>query len=290
MKVFISWSGEYSFKVALVFRDWLPSVIQSIDPFVSSDIDKGARWSTDISKELEESSYGILCVTHENIDSPWLNFEAGALSKAVDKSKVSPFLFGVKRTEIKGQVPILLFQSTIYEAEDVYKLLKSINNACGDNKLSDERLTSIFDIWWSVLEEQLDELLSELEKKKIDKSLPPQTKKDNGVELIEEILELVRSQQRILNSPEDLIPENYLRYVLATRQVAEIIPRDAIIGLTKGIQNLTEKIGIIDITRNIDNKAIEELRAILHFLGRIIAGIDIRYERSRRRKESEGEK
>lgn len=118
MKVFLSWSGDLSHKTALIFRDWLPSVIQSILPYVSSeDIDKGARWSTDIAKELEDSTYGILCVTKENVHAPWLTFEAGALSKTMDKAAVSPFLFDIKRSEVSG--PILQFQSTIFEKEDI---------------------------------------------------------------------------------------------------------------------------------------------------------------------------
>jgi len=103
MKVFLSWSGAKSHKVALVFRDWLPSVIQEITPYVSSeDIDKGARWSTDIAKELEDSTFGMLCVTKENISAPWLTFEAGALSKTMDKSFVSPFLLAVFANRVGG--------------------------------------------------------------------------------------------------------------------------------------------------------------------------------------------
>jgi hypothetical protein len=120
MKVFLSWSGDISHKVACAFRDWLPSVLQSVRPYVSSeDIDKGARWSTDIAAELAESSYGVLVVTRDNIAAPWVNFEAGALSKALEKSRVSPFLFGVKRSDVHG--PLLQFQSTILEKEDIFK-------------------------------------------------------------------------------------------------------------------------------------------------------------------------
>ena len=67
----------------------------------SEDIDKGARWSTDIAKELEDCSFGILCVTKENLEAPWLLFEAGALSKMMQKGAVCPFLFDLKMAEIK---------------------------------------------------------------------------------------------------------------------------------------------------------------------------------------------
>lgn len=199
MKVFLSWSGELSHKIALVFRDWLPSVIQSIIPYVSSeDIDKGARWSTDIAKELENSTYGILCVTKENFHAPWLTFEAGALSKTMEKSAVSPFLFDIKRSEVSG--PILQFQSTIFEKEDIKKLVFSLNRACDSDILPDERLEKAFSVWYPTLEEQLNNLL------KISSSNPPQTKEDSPInstsEILEEILDLTRNNQKLLRNPD----------------------------------------------------------------------------------------
>src|ERR1051326_1201012 len=82
MKVFISWSGPLSQKLAAMLRVWLPSVIQVVKPYYSpDDINKGTRWAAEISKELEESQVGLLCITPDNLYSPWIMFEAGALSK-----------------------------------------------------------------------------------------------------------------------------------------------------------------------------------------------------------------
>src|SRR5947209_2821697 len=101
MKVFISWSGERSKAVAEALRYWLPKVIQAIEPWMSADdIEKGTRWRSGIADELEQSSVGIICVTRENLDSTWIHFEDGALSKQQQNKFMCTFLFGLAHTDI----------------------------------------------------------------------------------------------------------------------------------------------------------------------------------------------
>lgn len=204
MKVFISWSGATSLKVAQIFREWLPSVIQSIEPYVSSeDIDKGARWSTDIATELANSTFGILCVTKDNFEAPWLSFEAGALSKTMEKSFVTPFLFDIKRSEVKG--PILQFQSTIFEQEDIKKMVKTLNKASGDSGISETRLDNYFDVWYPTLEKRLNELKSEIISINEDNK---EQHNDHSSEMLEEILELSRDNQKLLRTPDAKLYED----------------------------------------------------------------------------------
>lgn len=226
MKVFLSWSGNMSHKVALVFRDWFPSVIQSIEPYVSSeDIDKGARWSTDIAKELEDSTFGILCVTKENINAPWLTFEAGALSKTMDKSFVSPFLFDIKRSEVDG--PILQFQSTIFQKEDIKKLIKTLNKACGEGSIPEARLDKAFEVWYPTLEEELSKIKETIEpvesKGEVAKS---STETENiSSEILEEILELARSNQKLLRNPDPSITNGIEKLQMLTEEANQKINR-----------------------------------------------------------------
>lgn len=200
MKVFLSWSGTRSHKVALVFREWLPSVIQDIVPYVSSeDIDKGARWSTDIAKELSDSQFGILCVTRENISAPWLTFEAGALSKQVEKSSVNPFLFDIKRSELDG--PLLQFQSTIFEKEDLKKLVATLNKSCGDNGLSSERLDRAFEVWYPTLEKDLNQI-TDVDPSNEDVDSTSESHVSETQKILEEILELTRINQKLIRNPD----------------------------------------------------------------------------------------
>lgn len=209
MKVFISWSGETSFEVAKILKEWIPCVIQDVQPYFSSeDIDKGARWSTDIAKELEAASFGILCVTKDNLESQWLNFEAGALSKAIDKSKVCPLLFRLKPSDISNS-PILQFQMTNVEEKDIYKLFKSINASLGDEGLDETRLEKVFNTFWP----QMDAAFKAIDDSK-SKSESQVVKKSESTEILEEMLELLRSQQMILRRPERILPVEYIQEVL----------------------------------------------------------------------------
>src|SRR5262249_38283677 len=133
MKVFLSWSGRKSREIATAFHDWLPYVIQTVKPFISTgDIDKGKRWSEVLASELDEVAYGIIFITQDNFKEPWINFEAGAISKAINVSYVSPFLFDVVPSRILG--PLQQFQFTVNDREDIFNLLRSINNRLGDEQ------------------------------------------------------------------------------------------------------------------------------------------------------------
>lgn len=57
------------------------------------DIDKGTRNIPAIARNLDETQFGIICLTPENLNAAWLLFEAGALSKIQYDSRVWTFLY-----------------------------------------------------------------------------------------------------------------------------------------------------------------------------------------------------
>lgn len=182
MKIFISWSGNRSKSVAEALYRWLKDVIQFLDPWMSTEnIEKGARWASDVAKILEDSKVGILCLTRENLTAPWLLFEAGALAKSLEDTFVCPYLVDLKPTELTE--PLSHFQTSIANEEDTYKLLKTINKALGDRALSEEQLSRAFTKWWPELEKDLAKIPASQE--------TSQPLRDDR-ELLEEVLSLAR--------------------------------------------------------------------------------------------------
>lgn len=155
VRVFISWSGEESRAVALALRDWLPVVIQSLDPWCSdTDIEAGANWNSTIGNELSTAKFGIICVTRENQNRPWLNFEAGAISKLV--SNAAPVLVDFDSKSDLQAGPISSLQVTMLDREGILRLLVDINRKL-DRPLAEQLLRSSFDNGISELEVRLQQ-------------------------------------------------------------------------------------------------------------------------------------
>lgn len=157
MKLFISWSGENSKRIAYALRDWLPMVLQAVKPWMSSyDIEKGNRWHSEMTFQLQESSFGILCLTPDNLNAPWVLFEAGALSKSIDGSHVVPYLYGFDPSELRG--PLVQFQAALANKEDTKRLIFSLNRVLEENRLAESVLDEIYEIMWPRLEAKLREI------------------------------------------------------------------------------------------------------------------------------------
>jgi hypothetical protein len=155
MRVFISWSGHRSHDVAEALAGWLRKVIQSAEPWVSSDMERGVKWLAEISKSLDTHSIGILCVTPGNVRAPWLNFEAGALSKQIgDDVRVIPYLLDF-RSVSELQPPLGQFNASLADEDGTCDLVKTLN-AQSDPKLSDVDLNETFKMWWPNLRDKLE--------------------------------------------------------------------------------------------------------------------------------------
>lgn len=187
-QVFVSWSGDQSRDVAKALSDWIPIVLQSVQPWISMDIEAGDRWSPEIAARLEASSFGIVCVTPSNLNEPWIHFEAGAVGKAVKSSKVVPYLLGMKLHELPGG-PLAQFQAKEASLDGTKEMMVTLNSVLPEERrLDDARLKTTFDAFWPKLKAKLDEALSKA---------PPAPKTERTVpDMVGEILETVRRMER----------------------------------------------------------------------------------------------
>jgi hypothetical protein len=153
----------------------------------ADDIDKGTRWRSGIANELEQSSVGIICLTRENLDSRWIHFEAGALSKQQQTTLICTLLIDLEPTDVRD--PLAQFQHTRASKDDLLKLLSTINNILGESKRSESQLNETFDVWWPKLEQRLSNLTASTQLA----SSP--VRKDR--EILAEILEIVRALRSV---------------------------------------------------------------------------------------------
>jgi hypothetical protein len=225
MNIFLSWSGERSKKMADALELWLPLVLYYVNPWSSKKIPAGQRWFSEVGNELEKADFGIICLTKDNLEAPWIMFEAGAISKEVSISSVCPYLLDVEISDIAGKSPLGQFQAKKTDKDSTFELLQSINEKAPEPRDS-RTLERAFDGLWPQLAQQLKtsagdpkqtrhrvrpqpEILEDLVQtvmavnQRIDQLETP-----TKAEILEDLLENVRTVDQRLNQLETTVALN----------------------------------------------------------------------------------
>jgi tetratricopeptide (TPR) repeat protein len=185
MQIFISWSGDRSRSLAIQLHEWLRTVIQRAETWMSErDIEVGQRWTEELSARIKQAHFGILCVSPENKTSPWLHFEAGALAEVIGSARVVPILLSMKRAELG--YPLAQFQAVEANRDGVLQLTTSINRGLGSQRLDAVILNNAFNANWPSLETALERLSAPIP----NVSVPG---KRTDRQILEEMLNTVRA-------------------------------------------------------------------------------------------------
>lgn len=162
MKVFLSWSGNRSKDVAILLNDWLCCVIQAARPWISTrDLDRGSLWFGEINDQLKDTTVGIICLTQENKNRPWILFEAGALAKGLSTSRVCTLLVDLEPKDIED--PLAQFNHTFPSRESMLSLTKTLNTSLGASALDSRILEQVFNTYWPQFEEGFKKVLANTE-------------------------------------------------------------------------------------------------------------------------------
>ncbi|MFZ5244130.1 toll-Interleukin receptor [Enterobacter bugandensis] len=200
MKVFISWSGQRSKVVAEIFSDWLKCVIQASQPWISTrDIDRGAIWFSEINDKLKDVSVGVVFLTQENKNKPWILFETGALAKGLTTNRVCTFLIDLNPEDL--QDPLAQFNHTTSNENSVWELTRTIN-ACLVEKALDERiLKQVFDTYWPQFSLNFQNALNDYPP---DEVVPPRSEQDILNEILNNTRSLTQRVRALENSPQHI--------------------------------------------------------------------------------------
>lgn len=198
MKVFMSWSGVRSKVAAELLCDWTKCVIQASRPWISTrGIDRGALWFSEINNELKDTAVGIVCLTHENKDKPWILFEAGALAKGLSTSRVCTFLVDLQSKDL--QDPLAQFNHTLPTRDGLWSLVVTLNSSLESGALDERILRDVFDTYWPKFEEKFSALLARYPQETVIEARPADL-------VLDEILDSTRAMAHRIRGLEERLP------------------------------------------------------------------------------------
>lgn len=143
----------------------------------------------EISKALEDSNLCIAILTKENLSSPWLHYELGAISKKIEESRIFPILFDVEKVDVAP--PLNNFQLENFGVDRFWKIVSEINNSLGHDRLTENQLSHAFEREWPNLESNIRELLANY-----DYDDGTESAGRTQEEILEELLSIARLSNR----------------------------------------------------------------------------------------------
>jgi hypothetical protein len=194
--VFITWSGAASEIVAAALDHFFRRVLENVRPFYSAEsIRSGQAWFSEIVLNVEQATYGIICLTPQNKDAPWVLFETGAMCRQLAQRRIVPIYIGMRSSDVLGS-PLAPFQGRTVERASILALVKDINRAVtetGADRGADE----------SVLEDRFEQnwprLAEAIEKAKAALGEVAPALKPEPVDLLRELIDINRGQNQMLS-------------------------------------------------------------------------------------------
>lgn len=168
-KIFISWSGEYSKKIAIALKTALENYVfinTDCQCFVSDlDIAAGSDWWNKIKAELRQCYYGIICITKENVKAPWIHFEAGALIS--NSVHTIPLVINCNVHDL-DKTPLSTAQAIDFYNEDKFlQMVKNINDTLQYTKSDPDRLNALTKDAYNRMKKELEPILKDLKGKRV---------------------------------------------------------------------------------------------------------------------------
>jgi hypothetical protein len=188
-----------------------------IEPWMSqADIGAGSRWSDEIAGALEFSNFGVICVTPKNQHEPWLNFEAGAVSKLRKESRVFTYLFGIRDSEVTG--PLAAFQHVSADLAGTTAIVNAINNGMPDtDRVPPRQLETQLETHWVKMETAL---------RNIPCPSHESSPRRDVSEIVAEVLGIVREIERRPHLGESLSPTQVRSAISDLRELVQAIKRE----------------------------------------------------------------
>src|SRR5262245_16918087 len=128
MNVLITWSGQRSCDLARVLHEWLPRVLQTAETWIEpGNLQTVADWRKELGSRLQKTRVGIVCLTPESVNSPWILHETGALW--AHGSEVILYLLGFGPGQLTG--PLAQFEAVQATIDGTQQLVRTVNSVLG---------------------------------------------------------------------------------------------------------------------------------------------------------------